>query len=280
MSTIGLALSGGGVLGGAHLGALQALEELGVRISVVTGTSAGAIVAALYAFGALNQENRLYQAASFRLFDLNSWQWLAGWAGRRKPTGLLRGERLEAFLRNNIGDQSIEAAPLPLGICATDLYTGQLVVFGSPARPLPATVWSSDIATAKAVHASCALPILFEPVEHEPWLLADGGLVNNLPVDVARALGAEKVIAVDLRGAQQGLSDTAMSRPVSLHFVAQATLNTLTHRPRIDREQADVTIVPHFPHINILDLRQAQRCVQIGYEATHAAAKQLRALVA
>ena len=175
---LGLALGSGSARGWAHIGVLQALREEGVRLDVICGSSIGALVGAAYAGGELERFADWVQGLGLRdvfgFMDFN----LSG--------GMLKGEKLIAFWRRNFADFDIDASPLPFGAVATDLHSG-------------AEVWLRHGSIADAVRASIALPGLFTPVNHtDGRLLVDGGLVNPVPASLARAMGADIVIAVDL----------------------------------------------------------------------------------
>ena len=175
---LGLALGSGSARGWAHIGVLQALAEEGVRPDIVCGSSIGALVGAAYAGGELDRFSDWVQGLGMRdvfgFMDFN----LSG--------GMLKGEKLIAFWRRNFADFDIEAAPMSFGAVATDLHSG-------------AEVWLRHGSIANAVRASIALPGLFTPVvQDDGRLLVDGGLVNPVPASLARAMGADIVIAVDL----------------------------------------------------------------------------------
>ncbi len=175
---VGLALGSGSARGWAHIGVLQVLRDEGVRLDMVCGASIGALVGAAYAAGELERFAEWVQTLGVRevfgFMDFN----LAG--------GMLKGEKLIAFWRRNFADFDIDASPLPFACVATDLHSG-------------AEVWLRDGSIADAVRASIALPGLFTPVLHtDGRLLVDGGLVNPVPTSLARAMGADIVIGVDL----------------------------------------------------------------------------------
>lgn len=174
---IGLALGSGSARGWAHIGVLKALAQANIKPDVVCGASIGALVGAAYAAGELERFAEWVQSLGMRevfgFMDFN----LAG--------GMLKGEKLIDFWRRNFADFNIEDAHMPFGAVATDLHSG-------------AEVWLREGSIAQAVRASIALPGLFTPVIHEGRLLVDGGLVNPVPVSLARAMGADIVIAVDL----------------------------------------------------------------------------------
>lgn len=175
---LGLALGSGSARGWAHIGVLQVLDEEGIRPDIVCGSSIGALVGAAYAAGELQRFTEWVQGLGMRdvfgFMDFN----IAG--------GMLKGEKLIAFWRRNFADFDIDRSPLPFGAVATDLHSG-------------AEVWLRHGSIADAVRASIALPGLFTPVMRDDGrLLVDGGLVNPVPASLARAMGADIVIAVDL----------------------------------------------------------------------------------
>ena len=179
---IGLALGGGAARGFAHIGVIQVLEESGIQPDLVVGTSAGSLVAALYASGKNG-------AALAQLADGMDETAFADWSfpGR----GMIRGEALAKYVRDNTGGRAIEAMRVPLGIVATDLDSGQPILFQR-----------GDVGVA--VRASSAVPALFQPVKIGNREYVDGGLVSPIPVRFARQMGAELVIAVDISAAPDG----------------------------------------------------------------------------
>lgn len=174
---IGLALGSGSARGWAHIGVLRTLMEAGIRPHVVCGASVGAIVGAAYATDQLDRfedwVRGMDRRAVVSFMDFN----LSG--------GMLKGEKLVRFLRRHFDDRPIEKLDTCFGAVATALQTGD-------------EVWLRRGPVTEAVRASFALPGLFTPVWRRGRLLVDGGLVNPVPVSLARALGADVVIAVDL----------------------------------------------------------------------------------
>lgn len=177
---VGVALGSGAARGWSHIGVLAALAEIGIRPQVVCGSSIGALVGAAWTLGRLEALEAwirgLRWGGFLRLFDVQ----LAG-------GGLLHGERFVEAVRGDTPDVDIESLPVRFAAVATDFDSGQ-------------EVWLQRGSLFDAVRASIALPGLFTPVERDGALLVDGGLVNPVPVSVCRALGAERVIAVNLNG--------------------------------------------------------------------------------
>lgn len=175
---LGIALGGGAARGWAHIGVLNALAEDGIRPDIVCGTSAGALVGGIYSAGKLAELEQwvlgLTRRDVFTLLDFV--------LGR---TGAFGGRRLIDLYRQHLGDVTIEELPRSFAAVATDLHTG-------------AEVWLQEGPLLSAIRASISVPGLFTPVRRDGRWLVDGGLVNPVPVNLCRVLGADVVIAVDL----------------------------------------------------------------------------------
>ncbi|MEJ2290514.1 MAG: patatin-like phospholipase family protein [Deinococcales bacterium] len=171
---VGLVLSGGGARGFAHIGVLRVLERAGAQFDVIAGTSMGAILGAFYASG--RRADDLFQLA-----DTTSWRDVVDLS---LQTGLFKGDRLQAFLADHL-PATFEELEVPLAVTTTDIETGEGVVH-----------MEGDL--IRAVRASSSFPGAFEPIQLAGRTLADGGIVNNLPVSAATLLGATRCIASDV----------------------------------------------------------------------------------
>jgi len=177
-NNVGLALGSGSARGWAHVGVIKALAEAGIRVTSVAGTSIGALVGAVYASGNLDA----FEQVVLR-FD---WKQILSFFDVVLPkSGLIDGKKVAELIRRHVADGNIEDLPLAFSAVATDLYTGREI-----------SISEGDI--IEAVRASISVPGMFTPVCKDGAILVDGGLVNPVPVNVARDLGAEFVIAVDL----------------------------------------------------------------------------------
>jgi NTE family protein len=238
---IGLALGGGAARGVAHVGVLRGLEELGVEISVIAGTSSGSMVGALFAAGySPEQLTELARAITWR--DLTELV-----VPRR---GLLGTERMERLLEELLGGRTFDELSMPCAAVCTDLYTaGRIILRHGPVAP--------------AVRASCSLPGVFSPLETRDWALVDGGVVENVPVKTARELGADLVIGVDL------YADIAPTHKVEGMFgVLARTFEILQrYQCRTEFQSADVCLEPRMAGASLLDLNQIDHYIQLGYEA-------------
>ena len=181
---IGLALGGGAARGWAHIGVIRALREAGIQPDVVAGTSVGAIAGAMLCSDRLDAFERWVVELTRR--DVVGYMDFALGNG-----GFIQGRRLLTHFHNTFGDLRFEALATPLGVVATDLYSGQ-------------ERWLQQGDVATAVRASMALPGVFTPIQvHGEWLV-DGGLVNPVPISLCHAMGADRVIAVNLSGGLVG----------------------------------------------------------------------------
>ncbi|UUX97484.1 patatin-like phospholipase family protein [Aquabacterium sp. J223] len=245
----GLALGGGAARGFAHIGVLQVLEENGLRPALLAGTSAGSLVAALYASGHSAAElGRLAESLDEGVF--------ADWAypGR----GLIRGEALARFVREHTGGRTIEQLPLPLGIVATDLDSGEGVLFRR-----------GD--TGLAVRASSAVPAVFQPVRIAGREYVDGGLASPVPVRHARQMGAEVVLAVDISQPPEGAATGDAVRLLLQTFAIMArSIN------RFELQEADFVLRPRLPGVAGTDFTARRRALAAGRDAAQSVLPALR----
>jgi NTE family protein len=250
---LGLALGGGAARGFAHIGVITALEEAGIRPDLVVGTSAGSLVAALYASGKTGTE----MAALAQSMDEGA---ITDWAF---PTrGLIRGEALARYVRDQTAGRSIEQMKLPLGIVATDLDSGAAILFQR-----------GD--TGAAVRASSAVPAVFQPVRIGLREYVDGGLVSPVPVRFARQMGAEIVIAVDITSPPDGnATGDVMKMLLQTFAIMGRSIN------QFELRDADVVVRPVLTGISSADFTSRSKAIQSGREAALKALPALRARLA
>jgi NTE family protein len=250
---IGLALGGGAARGFAHIGVIQVLEENGIKPDLVVGTSAGSLVAALYASG----KNGLALAAMADSMDESA---ITDWAfpGR----GLIRGEALARFVRESTGGKTIEQMRMPLGIVATDLDNGAPVLFQRGDAGI-------------AVRASSAVPAVFQPVRIGTREYVDGGLVSPVPVRFARQMGAELVIAVDISAVPDGAATGDPMRMLLQTFaIMSRSINAFELR------EADVVLRPKLADVSSADFAARKRSIQAGREIALAMLSELKLRIA
>ena len=251
---IGLALGGGAARGFAHVGVIQVLEEAGIRPALVSGTSAGSLVAAFYASG----KNGLQLQQIAETMDEATF---ADWMLPIFNRGFLRGDALAKYVQQQVAGRKIEDMTLPLGIVATDLNSGLGVLFQR-----------GD--TATAVRASSAIPAVFLPVKIAGREYVDGGLVSPVPVRYARQMGADLVIAVDISSAPEvnAASDTLQILLQTFTIMAKS-INTLELR------DAEVVIRPALNSVASSDFGSRRRAIEAGRQAMLASLPQLRAAI-
>ncbi len=249
---LGLALGGGAARGFAHIGVIQVLEEQGIKVDLVAGTSAGSLVAALYAAGKNGRE----MATLAEGMDEGA---ITDWAF---PTrGLIRGEALARYVRDKTGNRLIEQMAMPLGIVATDLSDGSAILFRS-----------GD--TGAAVRASSSVPAVFQPVKIGTREYVDGGLVAPVPVRFARQMGAELVIAVDITSPPEEKPGSDAVRMLLQTFsIMGRSINNYELR------DADVVLRPKLDNVGSADFSARRRAIQAGREAALAALPLIRARI-
>ena len=238
---IGLALGGGAARGLAHIGVLKVLEEEGIKAHFVAGTSAGSLIGSLYCAGVRwEQIKKVAQEIDWRNLVSPTWPAL----------GLVKSTRLEKTVDRIVGKKTFEQLSIPFRAVAVDIESGDVVVMDSGS-------------VAKAVRASCSIPGIFEPTEFHGRLLVDGGLVNNLPVDVVKAMGAEVVIGVDLN-----TDRLVHKRPENIVEVFYRSLNILISiNSSRTRDFADVMVTPRLEGFSYHDLGRLDQLIDEGQRA-------------
>jgi len=250
---IGLALGGGAARGFAHIGVIQVLEEAGIRPDLVVGTSAGSLVAALYASGRSGTE----LGALAQSMDEGA---ITDWAfpGR----GLIRGEALARYVREQTGQRPIEQMKMPLGIVATDLDNGSPILFQR-----------GD--TGAAVRASSAVPAVFQPVRIGAREYVDGGLVSPVPVRFARQMGADLVLAVDISTPPDGAPTGDPFKMLLQTFSIMG--KSINH---FELRDADVVVRPRLQGVSSADFTARARAIAAGREAAQQVLPDLRSRIA
>jgi NTE family protein len=254
---VGLALGGGGARGFAHIGALRVLEQEKIPIDFVVGTSVGSLIGALYADQGrlIDAEITALEVQEEDLFDYRAFAILSG--------GLVKGDRLESFLRAKLKHQAIEEMAVPFAAVAVDLESGRTVIFRRGA-------------VAPAVHASCAIPGVFVPVQIDGRTYVDGGVTNPVPASVARDLGAEVVIAMAIPPPAPG---KVARNPLGVAYRAVSIMAAEIGKLRAG--DADVVIETRANRqIDPDDFSQKRALIEAGEAAARAALPAIRAAIA
>ena len=252
---LGLALGGGGARGFAHVGVLQVLEEAGIKPDLVVGTSAGSLVAALYASGKTGAQLQ-------RIAETMEESTITDWALPFLNRGVLRGEALARYVAAQTQGRKIEELPIRLGIVATDLNLGEGVLFQR-----------GDIATA--VRASSAVPSVFLPVRINNRDYVDGGLVAPVPVRYTKEMGAEVVLAIDISTPPEG------SQAESMLQILLQTFNIMGKSIKsLELKEAEVVVRPSLGGVSSADFNARRRAIEAGRAAMQAALPALKAALA
>ena len=240
---MGLALGGGAARGFAHIGVIKALEARNVRVDLLAGTSAGSVIAALSASGmngiAINKLALTMDEAS-----------ISDWAMPFRARGILQGLALQNYLNKTLDNRPIEKMAKPLGVVATDLRSGQPILFQRGN-------------TGIAVRASCSVPSIFEPVKIGAHEYVDGGLVSPVPAAFARKMGADFVIAVDI----SARPETALTQSSFDVLMQTFTIMGQTIKAYELDKYADVVIRPNLAAMSGSDFGQRNAAILAGEEA-------------
>ena len=240
---VALVLGGGGARGFAHVGVLRVLEQEGVPIDLIVGTSVGSLIGAMYAAkpSSFELEWRAFHIEEDDLFDFSLFS---------AATGPVQGEAVKKVVHTNIEPKRIQDLKIPFVAVATDLGNGKRVEFDS----------GSIVA---AIRASVSIPGVFTPAKQRGRVLVDGGVVANVPVDVARERGADIVIASNIT---QNVVSEELDNVVDITL---QTINVMMGRMAADQlRNADVVISPPIGDVGTMDFSQKKRCMQAGIDAT------------
>ena len=248
---VGLVLGGGAARGVAHVGVIKVLVENKIPIHCISGTSSGAVFGALFA-GGMNPYDMAKQA------KITDWMKLVSLKLSR--TGPVSGGGIEKLIIDNIGNKNIEEMRIPLSIVATDLKTGERVVF-------------THGNVAKAVHASSAIPGVFSPVHFQDRLLVDGLVVDNVPVTAARDMGADFIIAVDV------VPNIKLDKwvPHMFNVIERAMDINCRRMSEAVKKTADIVIDPVEEDVSALSLDRAEELIKMGEIAANKALPQIMA---
>jgi NTE family protein len=250
---IALVLGAGSSKGFAHIGVLKILEENKIPVHMIVGTSAGSVVGSLYAYGidAFSLQKLSFSVQKDDIVDLLY----------IPNNGFIKGEKLEEFINKTVNYTPMEKLKIPFYALATDLGTGQEMVFGKGN-------------TGTAVRASCSIPGIFRPVRVSDKIYVDGGVVSPVPVEAARRLGADVVIAVDISSAvdrtqPEGTIDTIL-QSINIMYSKLGS---------IQLAKADVVIKPKVSYIGSADFSKRHEAILEGEKAAVEALPQIMQII-
>ncbi|MFO8035363.1 MAG: patatin-like phospholipase family protein [Anaerolineales bacterium] len=236
---VGLALGGGGVLGAAHIGVLKAVEELDIPIHYIAGTSIGALISALYAFG------YNWQAIETITEDLN---WLNASELSLSQFGILSNDKIGELITKNIGEATFVQADIPLAMIATDIYNGEKVIL-------------QEGSVSRAVMASTCVPGLFNPIEVNNKILVDGGIVENVPISPLQEMGAEYLIGVALG------TGSAREKPENIiDVLLRSFYFSIEAATKLHTKKAHLLIQPDLASFNLISTQQTPALINVGYK--------------
>jgi len=250
---VGLALGGGFARGFAHLGVLKVFQQYNIKVSYIAGSSVGSILGAAYASGA-PLERIMEACRTLRFRDIARW--------RVSRLGLASNHRLATLMDHVFGSRQFEDLRIPLAVVATDLSTGEPVVF-------------TQGNLVDAIRASCAFPGLFEPVQIGTRCLADGGLVAPVPTHAARILGAEMVVGVSV-----GMQDGHHGTPTNIfQVVSRAVSAAQKHQLEVWERHADLVLRPDVQFLAWDDFARADEAIEAGAAAALRALPRIESLL-
>ena len=281
---VGLALGSGSARGLAHIGALKVLKEEGIPIDVVTGTSIGALIGSIYA------ADREINALEELVLNTDWKKTAALFLPTLSRSGLVNGRKVEALLKTFVGDKRFEELKCSFAVVATDIESGEEIV-----------ITQGDL--IRAVRASISLPGIFTPVRYGNRFLVDGGMVDPIPADVARRMGADIVIAVNVIPDVEKKVKAVRIRKISsqkskeektkgflraikgggapnIFQVLLRTINIMEREIAKTRlKEADIIIEPDIERIRLIDFYKGKEAILAGEKATRDALPKIRRLI-
>lgn len=251
---VALVLGGGAARGFAHIGVIRVLEQEKIPIDIIVGTSVGSLIGALYAD---KKDSFELEWAAFGLqrSDLLDYTLLSA------SMGPVKGKSLEKFVNKNIATKRIEQLKIPFVAVATDLNRGERIVLDKGLL-------------APSIRASCSIPGVFQPVNMNGRLLVDGGVVDNLPIAVAREKGADVVIAVDI---SENITNYKISDVVDVTL--QAINIMFEKNVAMKRKDADILLTPDVRNVGLMDFNHKKRLMQAGMTAARKAMPEIKAFI-
>jgi len=263
---IGLALGGGSAKGIAHVGVLKVLEKNNIKVDLVSGTSIGSLIGAFYCSGMSTEEmaKEMFSIDIKKFFELNL-----------PKHGFIKGKKIEDYIREKLPVKTFEDLKIPLFITASDLTTGDLIVFNK-----------GDI--AKAIRASMSIPGVFNPIENNGRILVDGGVIDPLPTDVLKQNKADKIIAVNLIDLgekkviyeKSNIAEPKIKSPliIPVLFKSLQMNYKIATQALIETSPPDVMISPDLKKIGYQDFHKAKQAVELGEQAAKNYINEMKAL--
>ena len=269
---IGVALSGGGIRGIAHAGVLQALENNGISIDIIGGTSAGSMIASLYAMGYSPEEIYiLFRKNASKIVGANSFPIISGirsFMHKNQVTlnGFRNGESIENLydeMAKTKGIENISQIEMPLVIPSVDIMKSKEYIFTNliPAETEDKGQYITDISVGKAVRASSSFPAVFNPCNIKKHAVMDGGALDNVPVNEVRKQGADKVLAVKFDSDKVDENSNIMD-------IVMKTIDIMGNKIAEENlKKSDYVLNVYTDKVGLLDIKKLDKCFEYGYEA-------------
>ena len=284
--SFGIALSGGGAKGAAHIGVLKALEENNLIPTSIAGTSIGSIVGGLYAIGYkikdLEKISKYFSKNYFKFLDTCYPQYAQSifqliTRSTITMSGLIRGNKLELYLRNLTKNKHITETNITFIAPCVDLLTAKTIAYTNLTSNLPTVpnvIWKNNAKLAEVMRASSSLPAIFYPKKLDKALLIDGGISDNLPIELLYSSGEKNILAVDLSQEYEKPQNSGIFEIVIHSFeIMQLTAK----KNLIGKEKFLLPI--KFPHeVDLLDFKHMNKLIELGYNATNDVMPQLKLL--
>lgn len=286
--SFGLALSGGGAKGAAHIGVLSALEENNLIPSSFSGTSMGAVISGLYALGFtpkkldiltnnFSKKYKFYSDPVYFSYCLAIFQFLLN--SPLSVSGLIKGDKIENYLKKLTNNKDISEVTKPLIIPAVDLITGKTIAYSNVYQknnilPLPDVIWEHDVKVHQAMRASISLPAIFYPKKLNNRILVDGGVTQTIPINLLKASGEKNILAVDIAQEYEKPENNSITQ-ITLHSfeIMQRELK----KSSLGNETFLINLV--LPKCaEMLDFKKMSEFIKIGYDSTIKVMPQLKLL--
>lgn len=291
--TIGVALSGGGLRGAAHIGVLSVLNKAGIPIDMIAGTSAGAIIAAFYASGySVRQMTKMAMELNLtELVDLqvtvsdlvkHGVKWLFNGKFRFwsvLPAGIIKGDRIEAYLAQYLQEKTFRDTKIPLAITAVDIQSADTVFFITPLpgnRAILNARYYHNTPIVEAIRGSISIPGVFFPKHYRGMTLVDGAVKNNLPTDILRHMGCDIIIAVDL-----GYDGQPTSSVKTVGEILMQCIEIMGREVTLLKGiyYADIVIHPDVYELNMKHSNYIQQAIERGEEAAKGKINEIKRLL-
>lgn len=281
MSKLGIALSGGGAKGAAHIGVLQALHEANIKVDLISGTSSGSIIASLYAAGYEPYDIlKIFNAYCTHIADYDKMlPFKLGsvfFKGRINIKGFVKGDKLENtlykyFKYKNVAN--IRDIKMPLAIPTVDLNTGEVIYYLSQKIDDSNNIIKYNGNLSSIVRASSSFPGVFEPKILDKRILVDGGVVINTPVNILKKMGADKVIAVCFDSVEKVTNINIITIAMKSFDIME---NELT---KVETKNADFIIAPKLLKVSLLECDKTLMIANAGYFATKDKIEEIKKLL-